>query len=71
MTIRFTVCPYCVPHPAAYERGMVVDDFTRQFKCAACDTSGTLLPSGQFPMPVKPAHKNSGDEPLAKEASNA
>lgn len=50
MTIRFTVCPYHEPSPVGYERTMVVDDFTRQFKCAACDEGGTLNADGSFPM---------------------
>ena len=49
MTIRFTTCPYHEPSAVGYERTMVVDDSTRQFKCATCDASGTLNPAGPFP----------------------
>ena len=64
MTIRFEFCPYHEPSAVGYERTMVVDDFTRQFKCAICDASGSIGPADQFPsIPIYPrgklARKNS------------
>ena len=50
MTIRFEVCPYHEPHPAGFERTMVVDDWSRRFKCAACGAEGFLDAEDQFPM---------------------